>query len=456
MSRRSGDWHLLGHATDPVPASEYDVDRVASTYVDRGRDLRETHQTLERLSRLDGWRGDAAEAFAESADDRLSDLDKAATKYESAGTALRAYADDVATARTVSRSALTEAEDADRRRRDNAGNPLAGVQEPTEQQIADLQLQADRHERAVVDLEAAQARLSRALDDLDGAARRCARAIGTASDRFKDHWFKDNLVRHNLEFFKIACKVLEIAAVAIAVVALGLALLATAPLALIVAGVAAAALLVLARSALVVSDTGTATWADVGWDVVGLGLSVVGGRASLRLARSSGALGGTFNALRTAATASARGRLPFVPRFMLRFSGSRNPLLRPLGGWAQGRLDDLARPALSRIDSISTLRVGWGSRLRVLDTEMATMRAQLAALDRLTLPGVNVQGIVRNLDDLKAALGPAIRWNLINTGVSADGAADVVTGGTSLSGVVRSEIAEETSQAHWRLTVAGR
>ena len=89
MTLRSGDWHLLGHASDPVPASEYDVDRVASTYERRGNDLRSTHGALERLSRLDGWRGDAAESFAESADDRLGDLAKAATKYESAARALR-------------------------------------------------------------------------------------------------------------------------------------------------------------------------------------------------------------------------------------------------------------------------------------------------------------------------------------------------------------------------------
>ena len=455
MTRRSGDWHLLGHGSDPVPASEIDVDRVAATYERRGNDLREVHGTLERLSRLDGWRGDAAETFAESADDRLGDLDKAAAKYESAGKALRTYADEVGDARSRSWDALQEAEDAERRRRDNDGDPLAGVAEPTEQQLTAAEQQGNRYTRALDDLDAARTRLDSALSDLERAAGTCAAAINRASDSFKDHWFKDNFLRHNLEFFKIACKVLEIAAVAIAIVALGLAIFATAPFALIALGIGVAALLVVSRSALVLSDTGSATWADVGWDVLGLGLSFVGGRASLNLARSAPGLRSSFAALRTAATASARTQLGPVTRFSLRFSGSNNPLLRPLGGWAQRRLDDVARPALSQIDTIANLRVGWGTRFRTLDTEMATMRAQLAALDRLSLPGVNVQGIVSQLDDLKATLGSAIRWNFVNTAASGDSALDLATG-RSPGGVVRDEVDEEISQAHWRLTVAGR
>ena len=70
MSRRAGDWHLLGVDQDPVPASYVDVDAVADEYEDRGEKLREAHTALSRLANLDGWRGDAAEAFAE-ADGRL-------------------------------------------------------------------------------------------------------------------------------------------------------------------------------------------------------------------------------------------------------------------------------------------------------------------------------------------------------------------------------------------------
>lgn len=450
MTRRHGNWHLVGRGSDPVPASEFEVKQVARTYERRGEDLRDAHGALSRLSRLDGWRGSAAETFAESADDRVKDLDKAAKKYEDAAEALRDYADAVGVARSDTKRALEDAEDAEARRRANAGDPLAGVDEPTDQQVTDARRQDRRHDKAVTDLTAAKEKVDDALDLLRIAAQNCATKIKSASDSFKDHWFKDDFIRKNLEFFKIACKVLEIVAVAIAVVALALALVASAPFALIVAGIAAAALLVLARSALVISDTGSATWADVGWDVVGLGLSVVGGRAAVNLARHSGALGRSFTALRTAAQTSARTRMTPLPRFILRFKGGDGIAGRLIRGFDNFRAGRLAAPSIRQIDEIANLQVGWGSRLKVLDKDMATIRAQLASLDNLSLPGVNVGQITRQLDGLRDALGPAIRWNLVNTGVAVDSATDLA--GLSVSGAAKDGL----ERAHWRVTVAGR
>ncbi|MBE7324224.1 hypothetical protein IEQ44_06130 [Nocardioides sp. Y6] len=454
MTRRHGNWHLVGRDSDPVPASEYDVNRVARTYEKRGEDLREAHGALTRLSRLDGWRGDAAETFAESADDRVKDLDKAATKYEDAGEALRTYALAVETAREETKRALDDAEEADARRRANEGDPLAGVTEPTDQQIDDAERQNRRHANALTALNAAEGKVNDAMSNLATAASTCARKIRAASDSFKDHWFKDDFVRKNLGAFELVIKALEIAAVAIAAIGLVVALCFTAPAWLVaglfVAGIAAAAILAGTRTMLVLSEAGDHTWADVGWDVVGIGLAVVGGRAVFSLGRQKGALGRTFAALRTAARSSAAARMTPLPRFILRFKGGQGIAGRLIRGFDEFRIRGLAAPAIRQIDEIANLKVGWGARLRVLDKDMATMRAQIAALDDLTLPGVNVSKITQNLDGLRDALGPAIRWNLINTGVSADSAGDLA--GWSVSGAVK----DEMETAHWRVTVAGR
>lgn len=61
------------------------------------------------------------------------------------------------------------------------------------------------------------------------------------------------------------------------VVVLVLAVIATAPFALIALGVALAAAILLLDAALL--TVGEATWGDVAWDLAGLALSAVGGRA---------------------------------------------------------------------------------------------------------------------------------------------------------------------------------
>ncbi|MCW2616599.1 MAG: hypothetical protein JWN08_3593 [Frankiales bacterium] len=91
MSARAAEWHLLGHGSDPVPHSTTAVDRLADTYEQTAVAIRESTDRLRRLAELDGWTGDAAEAFAEAADDLHGDLGDAERRYEDAGVALRAF-----------------------------------------------------------------------------------------------------------------------------------------------------------------------------------------------------------------------------------------------------------------------------------------------------------------------------------------------------------------------------
>jgi hypothetical protein len=74
MTRRHGDWHLVGYDDDPVPASTWDVDTVERQTRARADEASDMREVLRRLADLDGWRGQAAEAFAERAEEVLGDL----------------------------------------------------------------------------------------------------------------------------------------------------------------------------------------------------------------------------------------------------------------------------------------------------------------------------------------------------------------------------------------------
>lgn len=88
MTRRHGDWPPAGHDDDPVPASQWDVEAVANRMRRRADDAADLKAVLQRLADLDGWRGKAAEAFAERAQDVLGDLGKVEDRYDGAAQAL--------------------------------------------------------------------------------------------------------------------------------------------------------------------------------------------------------------------------------------------------------------------------------------------------------------------------------------------------------------------------------
>lgn len=457
MTRRAGQWDLLGHAADPVPASEWDVQQAAGQFDDRAGDLEEAHSTLSRLSRLDGWRGRAAETFGEKADDVLGDLDKAQRKYAEAGAALRSFAGSVDIARTRSWNALTDAVAADTAMRQNRPDPLDGVADPSPEMAAAAAAESDRHAAAVTALGDARTALANALDDLEQAARTCADAVDDASAVFKDSRWDDvkGAVRSIAGILVTICDVLEWVALGLAAVALAIAIFATAPIwgtvaAIVFAvGVVVAAAILVIRSSLVLSESGDASWADVGWDGVGLLASAIGGRATVRALREvPGLISGGAAAGRTAVTATARTNLPQNGRNALNIADDANPLRV----WAQREWDALAAPGRSAIDTAQSTTATWAERLRVLDTDAATNLARIRALQALGHPQM--------ADDLARALQlqmSSVNLNLLNTGLSVDQLMDQFD--VSLSGIGKDaaeDIAQHLENLHWRVTVAGR
>ena len=58
MTKRTGEWGLLFHPDDPIPASEYDVRKVASRMRTRANEAQEIKDILSAIADLDGWRGE--------------------------------------------------------------------------------------------------------------------------------------------------------------------------------------------------------------------------------------------------------------------------------------------------------------------------------------------------------------------------------------------------------------
>jgi uncharacterized protein YukE len=302
MGARPGEWHLLGHDSDPVPASREDVLDVADDLRVRARSAAEMRDTLRGLSQLDGWRGKAAEAFDDKADDVLGDLGKVTDRYNRAADAVRDWAEDVSRARSESEQALRQAEDADTAMRSNPLPPQDGAEPltPDQEQVK------RRHEDATDDMEGARRLLRRTMDTLREAAQRARDWIHKAADIMEDGFWDDakGWVRDHADMIATIVKVLEVVAMILGAIILVLAIVASAPFALIAAAVVAGVLLLLAHASLVWADTGEATWEDIAWDVVGIAATVVGGKAAMSALKGLKSL---VPAMAGRAGASARG-----------------------------------------------------------------------------------------------------------------------------------------------------
>jgi uncharacterized protein YukE len=457
MTARPGRWDLLQRDSDPVPSDAEDVRSAARRFEGRADDLRTAHSTLSSLSRLDGWRGEAAETFAEKSDDALGDIKKAADKYAEAGRAVRSFASDVQSARDRSKTALDDAVQAEADRGSNSADPLDGVDDPTDAQKEEARAEAGRHDAAVGALAKARRDLEDTLADLDSAARSAADALGEASEKFDDSWWDDvkGAIRDIADVLVAICDVLEWIAVGLAVVALAIAIFATGPIWAVVAtvvfvvGLVAAAGLLISRALLVVSESGKASWSDVAWDAVGLVASAFGGKAAIKATQAvPGLVSGAADAGRAAAPAVARTGLAQNAKNALNIADDANPLKAwALKEWDTGT-DALRGAVTSAEQTLPTL----AQRLRVLDTGAATNLGRIKALQAVGLPGM--------ADDLASALRlqtTAVNLNLANTAISIDGAMDKFD--VSLSGLGKDaadDIAQRLQNLHWRIAVAGK
>jgi hypothetical protein len=423
VSARYGRWDLLDEPRDPVPGDEAVVQRLADVYTATGEAIAESAAKLRRLADLDGWKGKAAEKFGEAAEDVAGDLAAAERRYVDAGAALKRYVAPLSHARQESWSALQDAMSADADMARYAGNSLAGVEEPTPEQLEAQDRRADAHRQAAGRLAAAKTRLGNALTAFHAAAATCATAIENAAKHGKDG-FWDNAKGKLRDFadwahLDVVVKVLTVIAIAIAAVAIVAALFFTAPLwlgpALLIAGAVVGGLSLAANLTMAVSEHEDGSWTNVALDV--LGLATLG--ASRVLTNSAkGLVAGQRATAATAAGTSARtaeaARLAATTQARVQVANAlRTAPDNPLHIWALGRQAEMAAEA-ARAGDTATQAVLAG-RLRDTAAELARIRAMpdlsaesLAALARaeaqLTAAGridaVGHAGLVVNAVDL--------------------------------------------------------
>ena len=467
MSARAGDWHLLGHGRDPVPGEPGHVSRLATGYERTADDIERLAGQLRRLSDLHGWKGDAAEKFGESAQDLAGDLGDARRRYEELARAVRGWVEPLSRARDESLAALREAERAEDDARRYSHDPYAGVAEPTPDQVAASQRRDAARQDALDRKRDAQRRLDSALAELDAAAGRTSEAIRGAAEHGADSAW-DNVkgsIRDIAGVLKAIVDVLSWVAMALAAITLVVVLFVGAPFWLLALSVGVGLAMLIGRTALVVSESGQATWTDVGMDALGVATAFVGGRLALGAGRTVTGLTAqagreAADAASTAAMALARGQANYTRASnALRIGNAANPLRV----WGQQYVDDAARvaategaEAATRVQAGVVTRAPWSERLLRLDRDLAEDLLEVQRLQNLpnTMQVTLSDDIVRGLAGATRTIHQATAFNAANLAVqsadSADQLSETFDGPESLQW--KDEFHQDLTEVQWRLT----
>jgi hypothetical protein len=268
MPERLGEWSLLGHGSDPVVADTTVIDDRVAHYRKLADEMQLNADRLDRIADGTALVGRYADALRKSSGEVARDLHRVVGRYQAVAGALETYEPEVQRALTESQGALDDAVAANGSAQAAAGmtveQPAEG-QTLTPEQSAHNDEKTARTNQAADALAAAKGRLNRALDALDGAGRAAAGTIRQGfGDGLKDSGW-DRFVHGFMKFLKVLVKVLTYIAMALAVIALVIPGLGEIILA---AGIAMAAVTVVAEGALVAAGEGT--WADFGIAVAGL------------------------------------------------------------------------------------------------------------------------------------------------------------------------------------------
>lgn len=430
MTARTGEWHLVGHDTDPVPAGEGDVDVVAREMQSRADAARDVKDVLKGLADLDGWKGDAAEVFAQKAEEALDNLGKVVERYDAVADALSSWGDAVGDARTATWNALQDAEAAQQTVAANPETTPTGDEDLTPAQES----ANDRRSGAQDDLARARRALDDAMADLDSAADRAKDAIGDAADKWDDGMFSGlkNWIREHADIIDLIVTILEVVAIVLAVVLLVAVVFFTAPFWLVAAAVAVSAAILVGTIMLAAADTGKRDWGDVGMAVLGLVLTFAGGGlaklATRGLARLVPQVATRLgNAAGSATRAAWAQRLASWPAFQnaSRITNPANNLarwattVRGTMGTAVQAADDAARAGVEALQTLPT-----SALLRALtqDAGLAQAATTLRALRNLGLVG----GEVSQANRVLAQIGAGVLTNLTNSGIAVQGAPGVI------------------------------
>lgn len=347
MTRRAGQWDLVGRSSDPVPADREDVEAVADDFDLNGNVMTAASNALKQLANGSGWIGDAAKEFAGEADETYGDLGKAASKYTDAAAALRSYAVHVGTARDETAKALAEAETAHADKLANQTNLLDGVDDPSDEQKDAEDDRQGRYDDAVSALGTARTRLDHAVETLDSHAATCANRISDASENFKDSRMDDikGAVSSVLKVLVTALNVIAIVLAVVIVILLVFTSIALGPF-LMAAFIIGAAIFALTTVQWAMGD---ATGKDVAWASLGL----IGGGVGRLAGTSVRALAGAARiSLIARSGRQAIRALPMSVRF------GRFVPIQSIRVWANGQRSTAAfsamRQTMRTIDGTAT------------------------------------------------------------------------------------------------------
>ncbi|MCL3818769.1 hypothetical protein [Aeromicrobium wangtongii] len=392
MSKRAGEWHLLGHDSDPVPGDWEQIQDaarhlsgIADTIADQVRRLRQINEDDQIL------RGEYADGLKKSCGDLADDLDRVQGRFEKVGEELAGWWSPVMTARTQTWNALQDAEAAQQVLDANPspGPATPGSPPPTEAEKDAEEIRAGKVDGASGDLAAAQRDFDEAMSTYDEKAKKVAEAIEDASDDdMKDGgWDKfKNWVDANADWLKKIADIISIIVTVVAVIALF-----CTPVGWVIAIVGALALVGLAiRFALAASGNGS--WTDFALDVVGI-LTLGTGRIAASLAKLG--RGATLRAVAPVAGRAAQARTvaglrqAFADASLLRKPGVWLTKSNPVSRWIAGRT------------AYSTEKAAW------LGKELAPEAT--TALQRLRAGGDEMAAALRSeLDDITTRFGPGL------------------------------------------------
>lgn len=390
MSTRSGEWHLLGRDSDPVPGDwvtiQSEARRIARIAEDMANQVRRLRQIQDDDQIL---RGEYADGLRDACGDVADDLDRVQSRFETVGEQLDDWWEPVMDARTKTWNALQDAEAAqavlDANPEPSPARP--GSPPPTDAETAAEEIRAGKVDGATGDLDRARTSFARAMEDYDEKAGEIARAIEDASDDdFKDgRWDKfKNWVDANASWLKKIADAISIIVTIVAVIALF-----CTPVGWVLAVVAAVALLGLAiRFALAASGNGS--WTDFALDLVGV-LTLGTGRIAASLARLGRAA--TLRAVAPVAGRAAQARTVTA----LREAFANASLLQKPGVWL-ARSNPLSRWIAGRT-AYTTEKLAWLSKELPTPTAIQRLRAGM---------DLDAAALRTEIDDIAARFGPGL------------------------------------------------
>ena len=289
---RPWDWSPLDLAADPVPGDPTEIRSSAVAARATGTSIETQSRRLRRLAKADGWDSESGRTFTTSAEPLADAIDRAKQRYLDLAAALDTYADGLDDLQRQADRARLDADDAKEARRTADRFVVPGETDPVEveRQEAARTRAVDLADADLADAKAVITRLVGSGGDASGEYGalndRAVAAIRLAGDdELRDTWWDGvkQVVHDARGVLGVIKDVLNALGPVLAVLSF---VPGIGPIALVIGMVAAVCLLAIT---LAQSAAGDASPADVGAELLGVGLSIVGlGAAKGALVATSG------------------------------------------------------------------------------------------------------------------------------------------------------------------------